>query len=119
MPAREYFRRHRPLSNRGGDKPGHTESLPPDSERLTLEDAIRAYTIDAAYLLDAETYIGSLEVGKRADLIIVDTDLFQATPDEIAATKVLMTMMNGRIVHGEGVADRSQEDFDEFEDIDF
>ena len=99
--------------------PGQAESLPPDSERLTLEDALRAYTLDAAYLIDAETFTGSLEVGKRADLIVVDTDLFSATTDEIAATKVLTTMMNGRIVHGEGIADRSQEDFDEFEDYEF
>ena len=83
--------------------PGQTESLPPASEALTLEDAIRAYTIDAAYLIDAETFIGSLEVGKRADLIVIDRNLFESTPDEIAETNVLLTMMNGKIVHEEAL----------------
>jgi len=86
----------------------------PASEHLTLEDALRAYTIDAAYLVDAETFIGSIEVGKRADLIVIDTDLFNVTPDEIATTKVLATMMNGKFVHGEGSSDDYQETYDEF-----
>ncbi len=83
--------------------PGQTASLPPESERLTLEDALRAYTIDAAYLLDAEETIGSIEVGKRADLIVLDRNLFESTPDEIAETNVLATMMNGKVVHEEAV----------------
>lgn len=83
--------------------PGQTASLPPESERLTLEDAIRAYTIDAAYLIDAEEYIGSIEVGKRADLIVLDRNPFESSPDEIAETNVLATMMNGKVVHEEAV----------------
>ena len=83
--------------------PGQTASLPPESERLTLEDAIRAYTITGAYLLDAEKYIGSIEVGKRADLIVLDRNPFESTPDEIAETNVLATMMNGKVVHEEAV----------------
>ncbi len=46
-------------------------------------------------------------------------DVFSATPDEIAATKVLATMMNGRFVHGEGEGDDYQEDYDEFEKVEF
>ncbi len=83
--------------------PGQTASLPPESERLTLEDAVRAYTIDAAYLIDAEDFIGSIEVGKRADLIVLDRNLFESTPDEIAETNVLATMVNGKVVHEEAV----------------
>ena len=99
--------------------PGQAESLPPASERLSLEQAIRAYTIDAAYLLDAEGYIGSIEVGKRADLIVIDRNLFELTPDEIAETDVLVTMMNGRVVHEEAVdwnvTDEILEAFSDFE----
>lgn len=83
--------------------PGEEESLPPESERLTLEEVIRAYTIDAAYMLRWEDIIGSLEVGKRADLIVLDQNLFEVTPDEIAETNVLATMVNGKVVHEEAV----------------
>lgn len=83
--------------------PGEQESLPPESERLTLEQAIRAYTIDAAYMLRWEDIIGSLEVGKRADLIVLDRNPFEITADEIAETNVLATMMNGVVVHEEAV----------------
>ena len=99
--------------------PGESESLPPASEKLTLEEAVRAYTIDAAYVIGAESYLGSLEPGKRADLIVVDTNLFEATPDEIAAARVVSTMVNGRVVYGEGVPDQYSEDFAEMEDLEF
>jgi predicted amidohydrolase YtcJ len=83
--------------------PGEEKSLPPESERLTLEQAIRAYTIDAAYMLRWEDIIGSLEVGKRADLIVLDRNPFELTPDEIAEVNVLATMMNGVVVHEEAI----------------
>lgn len=72
-------------------------------ERLTFEEAIRAYTIDAAYALRWAKIIGSVEVGKRADLIVVDRNLFESTTDEIAEANVLLTMVNGKVVHEEAV----------------
>jgi predicted amidohydrolase YtcJ len=83
--------------------PGEEEILPPESECLTLEQAIRAYTIDSAYMLRWEDIIGSLEVGKRADLIVLDRNPFEIMPDEIAETNVLATMMNGAVVHEEAI----------------
>lgn len=83
--------------------PGAKESLPPKSEALTLEQVIRAYTLDAAYMLRWENIIGSLEVGKRADLIILDKNLFELTTEEVADVRVLATIMNGKIVHEEAV----------------
>jgi predicted amidohydrolase YtcJ len=68
-------------------------------ERITLRAAIRAYTMGTAYVnhLDAET--GSIEVGKAADLVILDRDLLAEPTDEIADARVLMTLVDGRVVH--------------------
>lgn len=82
---------------------GAEKSMPPDEERLTLEQALDAYTIDAAYALRMEDLVGSLEVGKKADLIILDRDLFEIPTEEIPDVNVLVTMMNGRIVHEEAL----------------
>ncbi len=80
-------------------EPGESEVLPPADEALSIEQAIQAYTLNGARLLGMEELIGSIEVGKRADLIVVDRSPFGATPEQIAETRVLTTMMNGRIVH--------------------
>jgi predicted amidohydrolase YtcJ len=77
---------------------GGDEVLPPESDRITLEQAIRSYTIDAAYLLGFESFIGSIEVGKRADLVVVDRDIFVVSLEEMAAADVVSTMVNGQIV---------------------
>ena len=77
---------------------GKDEVLPPEADKITLEQAIRSYTIDAAYLMGFESFTGSIEVGKRADLIVVDRDIFEVSLEEMAATDVLSTMVNGRIV---------------------
>lgn len=97
---------------------GDTESLPKDSEKLTLEDAIKAYTIDGAYQIRMEKIIGSLEVGKRADLIIIDRDIFTIEKDEIVGTNVLITMMNGKIVHDEAVDPHDENPAKSYEDFD-
>lgn len=68
-------------------------------ERLTVAEAIEAYTLGAAYAGRRETSEGSLEPGKLADLIMVSQDVFTVDPHEIGRTKVLLTMVGGRIVH--------------------
>ncbi len=77
---------------------GKDEVLPPEADKITLEQAIRSYTIDAAYMVGSEGYNGSIEVGKRADLVVVDRDIFEVSLEEMAATDVLTTVVNGRIV---------------------
>ena len=74
-----------------------TPVLPPPDERITLDQALKASTLDAAYVLGLEGRIGSLEVGKLADLVVLEKDLFKIAPSEISATRVKLTMMNGRI----------------------
>lgn len=69
------------------------------AQRVTLEQALRAYTIDGAYAIFQEKRRGSLEAGKLADLIVLDRDLFKTNPLEIRKTLVRMTLVGGRVVH--------------------
>lgn len=73
--------------------------VPTESERITLDQALKAYTLDAAYVLGLEDKIGSLKPGKLADLVVLDKDLHKIPASDISATKVDLTMMNGKITH--------------------
>jgi predicted amidohydrolase YtcJ len=55
--------------------------------------------LGSAYQLRLDDRVGSIEVGKLADLVVLDRNLFEVRPREIHATKVLMTLMNGQIRH--------------------
>jgi len=68
-------------------------------ERISLADAVKGYTLGAAYAGHREKEEGSLEAGKLADLIVVDRDLFKIEPSEIGKTVVLLTMVGGRVVY--------------------
>lgn len=68
------------------------------AERLSRMEAARCMTIDTAYQLHAEDRMGSLEVGKIANIIVLSKDLLTIADDEIMSTKVLKTMCNGKIV---------------------
>jgi len=78
--------------------PGEKEILGPEEEKLSVAQAIKAYTLDAAYPIRAETYSGSLEVGKRADFIVLDRNLFEIPEDDIGNTLVLQTFLDGKKV---------------------
>lgn len=73
--------------------------LAPADQRLTVEEAVHANTLGAAYQLGLDDRVGSLEVGKLADLIVLDRDIFEADPHDIHAATVTMTMVDGRVVH--------------------
>ena len=66
---------------------------------MTLEEAIRAYTINGAKQLGIDDRVGSIETGKLADMILLDHNLFEVPKDQIYKTKVLATMMDGKIWH--------------------
>jgi hypothetical protein len=70
-------------------------------ERIDLESALVAFTINAAYLNKQEDDTGSLEVGKLADLIVIDQNLFEIEPADISETKVLLTLFGGEPVYGD------------------
>ena len=69
------------------------------TEVLTREQALRLYTINNAYLGREEKEKGTLEVGKLADLIVVDRDVLTCPVDDIRTVKVLTTVVNGKIVY--------------------
>jgi predicted amidohydrolase YtcJ len=66
------------------------------NERVTIDDAIRAVTINAAYQLMSDDKIGSLEVGKQADLVILDKNPRKTSPEKIANIKVKETWIDGK-----------------------
>ena len=70
-------------------------------ERIGLPEALAAFTINAAWTNRDEKNTGSLEVGKRADLAVLDRNLFEIAATEISDTKVLVTLFEGKPVHGE------------------
>jgi hypothetical protein len=71
----------------------------PATERISLEQAIRGYTLDAAYQLRLEDQIGSLEVGKQADLVVLKNNFFEMDTYEIHSAGVSLTMVNGKVVY--------------------
>ncbi len=80
-------------------KDSFTPVLPPVDECITLDQALKASTIDSAYVLGLEEKTGSLKVGKLADIVVLEKDLHDIKPEEISTTKVDLTMMNGKITH--------------------
>ena len=69
-------------------------------QRITVEQAIRAQTLDAAWQLFSDDVIGSLEVGKYADLVVLSADPRSVPPESIADLEVRATYLAGRRVHG-------------------
>lgn len=67
-------------------------------QNLSLEEAVKAYTINAAYVMRQEDLAGSLEVGKLADMIVLDRNIFEIDPTEINQTKVEATYLEGEVV---------------------
>jgi len=68
-------------------------------ERVTREEALRMYTIWGAHRQFGEKVKGSIEVGKLADLVVLDRDYLKCPEDEIAKIEPVMTILNGKIVY--------------------
>ena len=69
-------------------------------QKLTLPEAIRGFTSDAAYAAFEESSRGTIEPGKLADLTIVEGNLYAAPPSQLFATKVRYTVVGGEVVYG-------------------
>lgn len=79
-------------------RPGYPDDRPlVERQRIDLHDALRGYTINGAYQLRMEHSIGSLAVGKRADLVVLGENLFDVPASEVHAVPVVLTMMDGRV----------------------
>ncbi len=70
-----------------------------DDPGLDIHTAIRAITLNSAYSLNMDAYIGSLEVGKFADMIVIDQDITDIAPENVAKTNVVQTFVGGREVY--------------------
>lgn len=68
-------------------------------ECITLQEAIKAYTVGSAKVYCRENELGTLEEGKLADITVADRDLFTISPKELKDVETLMTMMDGKIVY--------------------
>ena len=76
-----------------------TQWLLNKDERVSVDDIVRSFTINGAYLIFRDDEIGSIEVGKYADFIVLDRDIFEINPVEIGDTEVLMTFFDGEVVY--------------------
>ncbi len=71
-------------------------------QKISVEEALRAYTIDAAYASFEEKVKGSLEPGKLADFVILEKDITTLAPQQIGDVTVLMTVVGGKVVYKTG-----------------
>ena len=76
---------------------------PPDGwmpdQRLTREEALRGFTLDAAYAAFMEEEVGSLEPGKWADFVLLSNDIMTVPAEQILATKVIATVLGGEVIY--------------------
>jgi predicted amidohydrolase YtcJ len=70
------------------------------NEGLSLKEAFRCFTLDAAYAAHQDKVLGSLEPGKWADFILIDQDLFRMSEHDIHQVRVVQTWVAGKKVFG-------------------
>jgi predicted amidohydrolase YtcJ len=80
----------------GGAVPSLSAYVPEES--ITVEQAVKAYTFGSAYARFSENRLGTLEDGKEADLAVLSQDIFSAATGDLAKTRVVMTMVGGKVV---------------------
>jgi hypothetical protein len=68
-------------------------------ERISLEEAITAATLNAAYVNHLDDVSGTIEIGKLGDLVILDTNLFEVEPSAISDARVVETLFGGETVY--------------------
>lgn len=68
-------------------------------QELSLANAIKAYTINPAYVMRQEHKVGTLEIGKEADFIVLNQNLFEIELDQINQTVVLKTYLKGKLIY--------------------
>jgi hypothetical protein len=81
------------------DPSGHPPKGWQPDQRLSREETLKSFTIDAAFAAHAEKDLGSLTPGKLADLVVLSKDVMTVPPPEILSTTVTTTVIGGRIVY--------------------
>ena len=81
------------------DSPPRYQGRLGEDPGLSRETAVRAITINSSYELHQDEHTGSLEVGKFADLIVLDRNLFEIPEEDIANVEVLLTVVGGKAVY--------------------
>lgn len=82
---------------RDPNEKGHVGGWYPE-QKLSMKNAIHDYTYGSSYANGSEKIVGTLDLGMKADLIVLDKDLLNCAEDELMDTKVLLTMVDGEIV---------------------
>lgn len=95
-PANPFYGLHAAVTRR--DREGEPLKGWYPEERMTVAEALRSFTLDAAYASHLDDRLGSLETGKWGDFVIIDQDIFEIDPQEIWKTKVLETWLAGERV---------------------
>ena len=80
------------------EEPGSEPLLP--EEGVSLEAAVKAHTLNVAYANRNEDITGSIMVGKSADLVVLDKNIFDLEPEDISEAEVVLTVFEGVAVHG-------------------
>ena len=70
-----------------------------EAQRITREEAIRIFTLNGAYALGMEREIGSIEIGKRADLAVLSADVLNCPLDALRDIDVMLTLRDGEVIH--------------------
>ncbi|MFP6640566.1 MAG: amidohydrolase [Myxococcota bacterium] len=83
------------------DPDGLTQQPLLPEQAIDLPAAVAAFTIAGAYVNGLEDETGSIEVGKSADLVVVDRNIFEIPTEELSETEVLLTLLDGQAVHGD------------------
>ena len=91
-----------PFDGAGQGGAARTGGVYVPEERISVAEAVRAYTLGSAHAAFMDDTVGTLEVGKEADLVVLSQDLFTVPRNLIAATRVVMTMVGGEVVYQAG-----------------
>ncbi len=83
------------------DRDGNPESGWLPDQRLSVDEALRGFTVDAAYAGFAEADTGTLEVGKYADFIVINVDPYEVDSSELPEIEVMKTVVGGEVVFAE------------------
>jgi predicted amidohydrolase YtcJ len=84
-------------------QPDHKYAGPLSEDKgLSRKEVVRAITMNSSYELHQDRETGSLEVGKLADLIVLDRNFFEIPAEQIADIKVLQTVVGGKVVYQSG-----------------